>query len=112
MGAYPGIKATANGPTAPLPINMLRSFSPFLSPTPSWSLGLIATVSPGANLTYTVEITADPNPSANGNWNSHDILVGQTVSANSNIAYPASGVRLNIANYISGSTNLGVAQWP
>lgn len=76
------------------------------------SLGLIVTVSAGASLTYTVQVTADPNPSAGGNWNAHEVLTNQTVSANSNILYPVSGVRLNVSSYGSGTVTLGVVQWP
>jgi hypothetical protein len=80
--------------------------------SPAWSLGLICTMSSGANLTYTVQVTADQIPSLKGNWNNHDVLSSQTVSANSNIAYPVTGLRLVVANYVSGSVNLGIAQWP
>jgi hypothetical protein len=112
MGSYPSVKATANGPSAITNVNPVTGFSSYFSPPPSWSLGLICTVSPGASLTYAVQVTADQVPSANGNWNNHDVVVGQTASVNSNIAYPVTGVRLNVTNYISGSIVLGIATWP
>jgi hypothetical protein len=112
MGAYPGVKVAAQVASAPVVINQLTSYSPYLSPFPNWTLGLIATVSSGASLTYSVQVTADPIPTANGNWNNHDILVSQVASANGNITYPVTGVRLNVTAYSSGSVNLGICQWP
>ena len=79
---------------------------------PCYALGLGLTFSAGASLTATVQVTADPVPSAGGNWNNHDVLVNQVASANSNIAYPVTGIRLVVTNYSSGFVNLGVAQWP
>jgi hypothetical protein len=85
-------------------------------PPNSWvapsGLGLILTLSAGAVLTYSVQVTADPVPSPNGNWNNHDVLVNQSASANSNIAYPVTGVRVNVTSFTSGNVNLGIAQWP
>lgn len=112
MGAFPGVKLTAQGAGAPIVINLLKSYSPYFSPAPSWSLGIVCTVSPGASLTYNVEVTCDQTPSAGGNWNSHDTLNGLTASANGNVAFPITGIRLNVTAYTSGSVNLGVAQWP
>lgn len=110
MSAFPGIRLSAAGKSASLIIDM--SQSPYFTPSSNYVLGLIVTLSAGASLTYTVEVTADPVPAAGGNWNSHDILVSQTVSANSNIYYPVTGIRLNVTAYTSGTVNLGVAKWP
>jgi hypothetical protein len=74
------------------------------------TFGLVATVSPGASLTYNVEVTADVNPSAGGNWNPHDVIRGMTASANGNIAYPITGIRLNVTTWVSGSVTLGIAR--
>lgn len=110
MSGFSGIALAANGVSDPLPIN--------LSPSPTWvgprcyALGLILTFSAGASLTATVQVTGDQFPSANGNWNDHDVLAGLTASANSNVAYPITGIRLVVTNYSGGSVNLGVAQWP
>ena len=113
MSAFPTIKATAAGATAPLVLNMLQGYSPYFSPTPAWALGLIATVSPGASLTYNVEITGDQQPNnATGNWNAHDTMTALTGSANGNVAFPITGIRLNVTSYVSGSVSLGVVQWP
>ena len=58
-----------------------------------------------------VQVTGDANPQDSGNWNYHDVLFGQTMSANANIAYPVSGIRLNVGTWVSGSVNLAVVQW-
>ena len=79
---------------------------------PSYSLGLVCTVSQGANLEYSVQVTADQVPSANGFWNNHDVIVSQTGSLNSNVGYPITGIRLTVTAYANGSVNMGVAQWP
>jgi hypothetical protein len=76
------------------------------------SLGLICTLSNGASLTYSVQVSADPPAGGITHWNNHDVLVAQTASANSNILYPVTALRLNVTAYSSGSVTLGVAQWP
>lgn len=110
MSAYPGIKLSGNGTSAALNVSPPQNI--LWEAPPAYALGLIVSLSNGAGLTYTAQITADQIPSLNGNWNNHDILQNQTVSSNSNIAYPVTGVRLVVTNYVSGSVNLGVAQWP
>lgn len=101
---------TGNGNSSFQIIDM--STPPYFTPSANYTLGLIATVSSGGSLTYTVQVTGDPKPSTNGNWNAHDVLTGLTSSANSNIAYPVTAIRLNVTNYVSGSVNLGIAKWP
>lgn len=110
MSAYPGVSMSAAGASPPTYI-LPGPSAQFL---PISSLGLIATISPGASLEYTVQVTADPitGPVPPQNWNNHDVLVNQTGSANGNIAYPVTAVRLNVTSWTSGSVNLGVAQWP
>lgn len=110
MSAFKGITMTSNGNSPFQLIDM--STPPYFTPSANYVLGLIATVSSGASLTYAVQVTADQTPSTNGNWNAHDVLTGLTSSANSNIAYPVTAVRLNVTNYVSGSANLGIAKWP
>jgi hypothetical protein len=75
-------------------------------------LGLVCTISVGASLTYSVQITADPPTSAIVNWNNHDVLVNQTANAYGYVQYPITALRLNVTAYTSGTVNLGVAQWP
>ncbi len=78
-------------------------------------VGLLLTFSQGASLTCTVQITGDnlqrtgytPNT---GNWNSHDNLVNITSSANGNLEYPVTGIRLNVTAWVSGSVTLSVVQ--
>lgn len=61
------------------------------------SLGVTVT----GTSTYTVQYTFDDvfasnyNPSS-GNWVDHPSLTAQTGSKDSNIAYPVSGIRLNV----------------
>jgi hypothetical protein len=110
MSAFPGVKATAAGASAPITVVIPENV--MWQAAPAYSLGLVCTVSAGASLTYSVQVTADPIPSVGGNWNNHDIVVNQTASISSNIAYPVTGVRLNVSSYTNGSVNLGVAYWP
>ena len=110
MSAYPGIKLSKQATSDPLDVNPPQNM--MWQAAPAYALGLVCTVSNGGSLTYTVQVTADPIPSASGNWNNHEVLTAQTASANSNIGYPVTGVRLVVSIYSSGSVNLGVAQWP
>jgi hypothetical protein len=117
MGAYPGVTLAAAGISAPIILNLSRGWPPnnlvpFSNPSPAWGLGILVTLSSGASLTYTVEMTGDVIPTASGNWNAHDTLVAQTASANGNVAFPITGVRLNVTNYTNGSANMAVVQWP
>jgi hypothetical protein len=112
MSGLPGIKLSANGTSAPTfinPINQMNNYFPYF-PSPSWSLGLVLTIS--GSLTATVQVTCDPQPTAGGNWNSHDILVSQTSSSNSNVAFPVTAVRLVVSGYSNGFANLGIGMWP
>lgn len=112
MGAYPGARMAANGNSVIVLVNPISNVSAFPGYSPSWALGIICTVSNGASLTYTVQVTGDQQPSSTGNWNSHDTLSAQTNSANGNVAFPITGVRINVTNYVSGSVNMAVVQWP
>jgi hypothetical protein len=107
--AYPEITQAANGASA---IVLITAAADPLEGTIWTPLGLIATASPGASLTYTVQVTADVHPSATGYWNNHDVLVNETGSANSNVQYPVTAVRLFVTNYVSGSVHLGTGKWP
>lgn len=110
MSGYPGVKMATAGASAPIVINL--NANAYWQAPPSYSLGIVCTVSPGASLTYSVQLTADAQPSATGSWNNHDALVALTTSANGNIAFPVSAIRLNVTAYSSGSINLGCCQWP
>ena len=76
------------------------------------SIGIVCTPSVGSSLTYSVQVTADATPLATGNWNNHDVINNTTTSANGNLAYPVTGVRLNVTAYSSGSVTCGFATWP
>ena len=79
---------------------------------PITSLGLICTLSATASLTYSVQVTGDNPEGTIVNWNNHDVIVNATTSLNSNIAYPVSGIRLQVTSFTSGTVNLAVVQWP
>lgn len=58
--------------------------------------------------TYGVQVCFDPQEKAPVYWNNHDILVpGLTASAQSNLAFPATFVRLNVAS-LTGTIVLSV----
>lgn len=79
----------------------------------NWNgIGILCTVSNGASLTYNVEITGDVTPSSSGNWNLHDTLFSLSASANGNLEFAVTGIRVNITSYSSGSVNLAVTKWP
>jgi len=67
MSAYPGISLAANGTSPPLPI-IFRPLT-LSRNAPCYGLGLILTFSAGASLTATAQVTGDPVPSDDGNWN-------------------------------------------
>lgn len=74
------------------------------------SLGVTVT----GTVNYTVQYTFDNvmgagyNP-ASGNWIDHPSLTAQTVSKDSNVAYPVGGIRLVVASG-SGSARLTIIQ--
>lgn len=114
MFVYQGVSLSAQANSPPIVIGGSGAiqYGQFpTNPTALSALGLVCTVSSGASLTYSVQITCDP-PSAITNWNDHDVLTGKTASASSNIIYPVTAIRLAVTAYSSGSVNLGIAQWP
>ena len=110
MSAYPLTVMTQQGASVATLVSPPQNV--FTQTAPSYALGLICTVSNGASLQYSVQVTADPKPSSLGNWNDHDIITSQTASINSNVLYPVTGIRLNVTSYVGGSVTLGIAQWP
>lgn len=102
---------TAVGTGGVIPIN-LRRFQ--------FGVGLLVTLQPNSTATYTVQVTGDDvsqffNPAvpiglANSlNWNSHDTLVGKIASANGNLAYPCTAVRLLVSALV-GTIAFAVVQ--
>jgi len=64
-----------------------------------FGVGLLATVQSGvSSCLYHVQVTGDPNIGPNGaaftNWNLHDLMQNLTASANGNLAFPVTAVRL------------------
>jgi|SRR5882672_1491259 len=112
MGGLNGKTLTSNGISSIILVSPILGFSQSMGLSPAWGLGIAVTVSNGASLSYTVELTTDPSPNADGYWNSHDSLVNQTTSQNGNIGFPITGLRLVVTGYISGSAHLGCCTWP
>ncbi len=110
MSGLPGVLMSGPGISDPLVIS-LPAVATWAVP-PSYGLGIVCTLSPGASLTYSVQVTCDPIPNSSGYWNNHDVLVALSTSKNDSISYPITGLRLNVTFYGGGSVNLGVAQWP
>jgi hypothetical protein len=75
-------------------------------------VGLLLNFSAGASATVSVQLTGDNpiNTTGGGIWNNHDTLVNETASANGNIAYAVTGIRLNVTSYSSGTITLTVIQ--
>ena len=80
-------------------------------PADGFSVGLICSISSGASLNYSVQVTSDPIPSDGGNWVDHDILTQLTYSRTSNLAYGVTAYRLVVNIYSSGSVTLGASWW-
>jgi hypothetical protein len=110
MSSFPGVTLTSATSSSPVLIDLDQNL--LWRAPPHYAIGLICTVSSGASLTYSVQVTGDQVPSANGFWNEHDVITGVTTSMNSNIAYPVTAIRLKVTSYTSGSVHLGVAMWP
>lgn len=98
------VVVTAIGASAAIPIN-LSLFSK--------GVGLIATLSSGGNVLYNVEVSGDPlnlaGASGATNWNLHDLMQNLSGSANGNLEFPCSAVRLNVSG-ITGTLTLSVVQ--
>ncbi len=78
-------------------------------------VGLIVTLSSGANLTVAVQVTGDDVQkstyvASTGNWNDHDTLKALTANANGNLSFPVTAVRLNVTPWVSGTVTLSVVQ--
>lgn len=99
--AQQSVTVTAAGTSAPIYINQ-QTFA--------YGVGLLCTVTGAIGGSYTVQVTGDPANSLT-HWNSHDTLSGQSVSANGNLAYPVTAVRLNGASVTgAGSVTMSVVQ--
>lgn len=93
--------------STPIALNNL-SGAPF-------NVNLLADVSAGGNLTYSVEYTLDDVQSAtyvasSGVWTAVSGMGAQTADATGSLAYPVTAVRLNVTSYTGGSVTLTVVQ--
>ena len=91
---------TATGGSDPVRINLT---------TFRRGVGLLVNVPDTSSATYDVEVTGDDPGGALSVWNKHDILQGQTESANSNLAFPVTAVRINPSS-ITGTIYCSVIQ--
>lgn len=111
MQVYPGLTLSAVGTTAPVvPFQTPSIQVGQLAAQSITVLGIVCTISTGASLTYSVQVTGDP-PNDFVNWNNHDVLQNLTTSAYGQVLYPVSGIRLAVTSWTSGSVNLGIVQW-
>ena len=59
-------------------------------------VGIVCTVTGAGSCVYEIDVTADDPRYPFVNWNKLDTMSALTASANSNLAYPATGLRLNM----------------
>lgn len=102
------MSVTVGSATASTPIPLDHYISPF-------NLGLGVSLSPGADLTYTVQHTFDdvwdPNfNAATAKWFNHATMNAKTTSFDGNYAYPIMAVRLLVTVYTSGTATLTIIQ--
>lgn len=80
-----------------------------------FNVSLLADVSAGGTLTYTVEYTLDDvfangYAPASGVWTAVTGMSAQTADVAGSLAYPVTGVRVRVSAYTSGSVTLTVVQ--
>jgi len=94
---------TAAGATSSVKIN-LKLFRE--------GVGIVVHIPEGSSATYDVEVTGDDLKVTHDDdkvWNKHDILKDMDDSANSNLAYPVTAVRLK-ASAVTGTITMAVIQ--
>lgn len=94
------LTVTATGASTAIPVNLARFH---------YGIGIVVTLSTGGSATYDVEVTGDDPADGFTHWNKHDVLQNKSASANSNLAYPVTGVRIK-PSALSGSLTLAVIQ--
>lgn len=95
---------------APGPSPTICGVNPLLI-TAGNGAAVVLNFSTGAVATVSVQVTGDQYPSGpNAVWNDHDYLVNETSSANSNIVFPVTAVRLYVSAYTSGTITLYVVE--
>lgn len=99
------VTVSGNGSSPVILIDLL-AFGP--------GVGLFLSLSAGAVLTATVQLTGDPTPLSHnpslGNWINHDTLVNLTASQIGSLSVPATGARLVVSGWTSGSATLTTVQ--
>lgn len=97
------VSRTVAGATTPIVID-LKAFK--------FGVGLLVTTAfgSGGSGSYNVEVTGDDPTIGFTNWNLHDVLKALSASANSSLAYPVTGIRLNVINVTNGTITLNVVQ--
>lgn len=73
---------------------------------PTAGVGLVVSIT--GTLTATVQVTGDNRTAAR--WVDHPDLTGLTANALGNVAFPVTGVRLNVTSYTNGTATLDVVQ--
>lgn len=79
------------------------------------AVGICVSLSAGASLTYTLQVTADdvqgPNyNAANGRWLDWDQATGKTAGLAVALTFPVSAMRVNVTTWASGTVTLGIVQ--
>lgn len=72
-----------------------------------FGVGLLVTIPATVTaVLYSVQVCGDNPNVGNGltNWNDHDIMKQLTASANGNLAFPVTGLRLNVISYVGSGT--------
>jgi hypothetical protein len=76
-----------------------------------YGVGILVNIADGASCDYDVEVSGArrDTPRADRAWNKHDVLVAQNASANGNLAYPVSMLRLFVRAF-TGTVTFQVVQ--
>jgi hypothetical protein len=103
------LNSAASSP--PLPVTRDMASSQYLAPS------ILCLVSPGASLTYSIEVTGDAitaagYSAASGNWFPFTGMAGLTASANATLGAYVTGIRARISTYASGTLTMQVVWGP
>jgi len=113
MLVFPNVSLGSVSNSAPiLPYGTSSIVVGQINPQPITAMGLLCTVSAGASLTYSVQVSCDSPNSTIVNWLDLDAISGATASAYAGIILPISAIRLAVTVWASGTVNMGVVQWP
>ena len=72
-------------------------------------VGLLVNIGDNSSADYDIEVTGNHMATADKVWNKHDVVKAKTVSANGNLAYPVTAVRLYFRS-LQGTVTLSVIQ--